>query len=739
MYMKYYRILILFLYLLNTQLSAQKITGWVKNAKDSTAIGYANITFHGTKSGIVADADGKFTFKRSQLTEPRIILSSLGYRVDTITLQENQKEIIIYLAPQIKTLNQVIIHGQQDASQMSTAAARNTQIISASGIQRLACCSLAESFENNATVDVGYSDAVSGAKHIQMLGLSGVYSQILVENQPSIRMLSSIYGLNYIPGPWLSSISISKGTSSVFQGYESLTGQINIDIKKPESSDKFYLEYFTNDYLKQEVNINSSGKINNKLSTIVLAHAATVQQSVDRNHDDFLDVPKSNLLIATNRYFYNNEKNLRSRFGFDVLYEDRTGGQVGFDPNEESLPPLKYGATLKSKRIHVFENTGFLVDADRNGSVALNANFVYHTQESEFGLNSYDPEQKSGYVTFLYNTDISSKKNKISTGLSHVYDNLEERFNDTLFSKVENVSGAFIEYTRNTSQWTAIFGVRSDYNSLYDEIFLTPRVHVKYSPAENSAIRISAGRGLRSANIIPEHLNLLTSSRKFQFQEKLKAEDGWNAGISFTQKYFLDDGRKLTFNIDFYRTEFANQVIVDLEQGVHSALFYNLRGQAYSNSFQVDAIVELISRFEITFAYRLNDSKTTMNNELIQTPLVSKHKALLALHYSTRYERWNFSFTTQYHGYCRLPDMRDNPEKYQLPGQSPDYFIFHTQVTRKFKKTEFYIGIENLSDYKQKNPIIAADDPFGPYFDSSIIYAPIIGRQLNFGFRIKIK
>ncbi|MHC1708135.1 MAG: TonB-dependent receptor [Bacteroidales bacterium] len=737
--MNTYRLYVLILVLLANQAYSQTITGWVKDARDSSAIGYVSVVFPGTDQGTTSDSYGRFTFNKNQLAEPRIILSYLGYVTDTFEIKENQKEIHVFLKSQSLKLDQVTVFGRQDASLLSTATARNAQVISSSGIQRLACCSLAECFENNATVDVGYSDAVSGAKHIQMLGLSGVYSQILVENQPSIRMLSSMYGLNYIPGPWLSSISISKGTSSVFQGYESLTGQINIDIKKPESSEKFYLEYFTNDFLKQELNLNASTKINNKLSAVLLTHTATVRQSVDRNDDDFLDVPKSNLLIATNRYFYNNEKNLRSRFGFDLLYEDRVGGQVGFNPNEESLPPLKYGVTLISKRLHIFENTGFLVNAARNGSIALNANWVYHTVDSEFGLNTYLPEQRSGYLTFLYNTEISNNKNKLSTGLSYVYDNLEEKFNDTLLQKTENVKGAFIEYTRNTEAWTVITGIRADHNDLYKELYFTPRVHVKYTPYENSALRFSAGRCLRSANIIPEHLSLLTSSRKFIFKEKLKIEDGWNAGVSFTQKYSDENDRKLTFNIDFYRTEFSNQVIVDLEKNVHSAVFYNLTGQAYSNSFQVDVILEPVKRFEITFAYRYNDSKTTMDDKLIPTPLVSKHKSLLALHYSTKYERWNFSFTTQYHGASPLPDMSGNPPEYQLPVLSPDFFILHTQITRKFKKSEFYVGIENLTDYKQKRPIIASEEPFGPYFDSSIIYAPIIGRQINFGFRIKIK
>lgn len=727
-----------FAFILTLQLSCQTITGWVKDSKDSTAIGFAAIHFPGANSGTIADSRGKFTINKNQLKRPEIIISFLGYHTDTVAIEKNQKEIFVYLKSQSHKLEQVTIEGKQDATTMSTAATLNAQVLSSSGIQRLACCSLAESFENTASVDVGYSDAVTGAKQIQMLGLSGVYSQILVETQPSIRLISSIYGLNYIPGPWLSSISISKGTSSVIQGYESLTGQINIDLKKAGNSEKFYLEYFTNDFLKQELNINTTTNLNKKLSTVLLLHGSTNTQSVDRNDDGFLDVPKSNLVIASNRYFYNNEQNFRSRFGFDILYEDRIGGQTGFDPDKELNSQNKYGATLTAKRLHIFENTGIVINAERNASIGLVANVVYHTQESEFGFNKYEPVQKSAYATIIYNTEILNKKNRISSGLSYRIDDLEEKFNDTLITKRENVAGAFIEYTRNTAKWSIITGLRADNNDLYDQVYVTPRLHVKYSPVKNSAFRFSAGRGLRTANIIPEHISLLTSSRKFIFKEKLNIEDGWNSGISYTQKFLFENDKKLSFNVDFFRTEFSNQVVIDMEQNTHSVVFYNLEGQSYSNSFQIDVIVEPVKRFDITIAYRMNDSKTTIDDKLITTPMVSKHKALLALHYATRYERWNFSFTTQYHGSSRLPNTSGNPGIYRLPENSPDFFMFHAQVLRKFKKCEIYAGVENLSDHKQKNPIIASDDPFGPYFDSSIIYAPIIGRQFNFGFRIKI-
>jgi len=736
-------LILLFIFIVGLKyVNAQTLKGVVVdvNSKEKeNGIPFANVYWLGTTIGTVTNEQGVFEITRESITERRLIVSTTGFESDTLQIEGKQTEVRVELKSNTINLEGVTINGKRSATSISTIESRNVQFISSDGIKRLACCSLAESFENNATIDVGYTDAVSGAKQIQMLGLAGVYSQILVENQPSIRILSSMYGLNYVPGPWLNGISISKGTASVYQGYESITGQINIDVKKPENSEKLYFEYFTNDYLKQEANLNTSFKINDKLHSIVLLHGATVKQKVDRNNDSFLDVPLSNLIIASNRYLYNNNEKVRSRFGVDVIYEDRIGGQNDFNKDHDLGTTNFYGAVINTKRIQLFENTGFSVNPNKNSSIGINANFVYHEHISQFGLRQYNATQKSGYLTAIFNTDIFNYKHKLSSGLNFNYDHLKEYVIDTNLKKEEIVTGIFTEYIFNDkNKWSAIAGLRADYNSIYGTYF-TPRFNAKYTPVANSAIRVSAGRGLRSANVIPEHISLMASSRNLVYSEDFDIEDAWNYGVSYTQKFFFKDDKSITINIDFYRTSFINKIVVDLEQSTGQAYFYNLDGKSYSNSFQTDVIVKPFKAFDITLAYRLNDAKTTINNELQTNHLVAKHKALMAMHYSTRYEKWNFSFTTQYHGQTRLPNTEENPPEYSLSEYSPGYFILHAQITRKFKKTEFYLGVENITNYKQKNPILAYDDPFGQYFDSSIVYAPILGRQFNFGFRLKIK
>ncbi|OYT12229.1 MAG: hypothetical protein B6I19_10095 [Bacteroidetes bacterium 4572_114] len=459
---------------------------------------------------------------------------------------------------------------------------------------------------------------------------------------------------------------------------------------------------------------------------------------MDNNGDGFLDMPTGGLFMISNRYFFNHENKIKSRFGFEVLTEDRTGGQVQFNPEKDKGGDEYYGIPITSERINIYENTGFLLDSENNGSLGVNANYVYHSMNSFFGIRKYDAIQNSLNIRILYQSDLRSKNHKMTGGFSLVSDNLKETVNDTIIKRNEMVTGIFTEYTYLGNNFTVIAGLRGDYHNIHEFVFV-PRLHIKYKLNESGSIRASVGRGLRSAWVLPENIGLLASSRRFVFEEEFQLEKAWNFGGNIIQQFQLDDFRKLTVNVDFYRTVFQNQIVVDVNREPTSVFFYNLKGKSFSNSFQTDLIVDVIEGFEITLAYRYNDVKITMSDKLIRKPLVSPHKGLLSLHYSTKYEKWNFTFTTQYNGTSNIPDTKSNPVEYQLEEKSPSYFIIHAQVLRKFSKWEVYLGAENLTNYKQENPILAADDPFGEYFDSSMVWGPIIGRSINAGVRFMIE
>ncbi len=704
---------------------------------DSEPLPFANVYWLNSEIGVVADETGYFEIQKAKTDQDILVVSFVGFNPDSIPSSETDQILQVVLKP-AGSLDEIIIGGRQNPRSISAINPLNVEVINSEGLQRLACCSLAESFETSASVDVGYTDAVTGAKQIMMLGLAGKYCQILTENQPSIRLLASTYGLNYVPGPWLDAISISKGTSSVAAGYESTTGQIYIDLKKPEGEEKLYLDLFVNEHQRAEFNANSSFKINDHVQSAVLAHASGLNNKVDNNGDDFLDLPTGNLMMLSNRYYWDTHKKVRGRVGFEIMSEDRIGGQTGFAPESDNDNNDFYGIHVKSTRVNVYENTGFILDTENHGSLGIIANYVFHKMDSEFGLRQYNTEQNSFNFRAIYQTNILNKTHKLVSGIGLVSDDLVENLTDTTINRNEVTPGAFTEYTYNNGPLTIITGLRGDYHNT-SEFLLVPRMHLKYSINEKGSIRASVGRGLRSAFVLPENIGLLASSRHFVFAENFKLEKAWNYGGNIIQKFDLDETRQLTVNVDFYRTVFQNQIVVDVNRDPNAVYFYNLKGESFSNSFQTDIIVDMFEGFELSMAYRYNNVKITMNDELIRKPMVKPHKGLLSLHYSTKYEKWNFSFTTQYNGAGKLPDTRSNPEKYQLEESSPDFFIIHTQILRKFNMWEVYIGAENLTNYKQKSPILAADEPFGKYFDSSMVWGPVIGRSINAGIRFILK
>jgi outer membrane receptor for ferrienterochelin and colicin len=426
-----------------------------------------------------------------------------------------------------------------------------------------------------------------------------------------------------------------------------------------------------------------------------------------------------------------------SQFGFQYIYEDRTGGQVDFNKGDERVINNPYGLNVHTERAQAFWKMGWVFDRPATSIGFLNS-YTYHDQESFFGLREYNASQSSLYSNLIFNTYIGNTQNSVSTGASYRYDFYDESLNDSAFTFRESVPGVFLQYTyTNPEKVTFIAGMRADFHNVYGT-FYTPRFHLKYYLTPKTVMRASAGKGYRTANVLAENVSLLASSRQIVMMDRLNQEEAWNYGISITQ-YFDVLGKELTLSADFHRTDFQNQVVVDVDSDVSEINIYNLDGKSYSNSFQVEASYELIRGLDVVAAFRYNDVKVTMNDELIQKPMVNKYKGLLTMSYATRLKRWQFDFTTQVNGDGRFPNTSMNPVEYQRPETYPAYTILNTQITRYFKNWSIYVGGENLLNYTQDDPIIAPNDPYGEYFDASMVYAPIMGIKVYAGIRFAIE
>jgi outer membrane receptor for ferrienterochelin and colicin len=559
----------------------------------------------------------------------------------------------------------------------------------------------------------------------------------MTENIPNLRGLATSFGLGYIPGSWMESIQVSKGTSAVLNGYEAISGQINVEYLKPDEADKFFLNLYGNIHGKVEGNAISAIKLNDKWSTAIFLHAENLSHKVDDNDDSFLDMPLMNQINVFNRWKFRSEY-FTTQFGFKVLDENRVSGQKDFSTDMVRDTTNPYGINVKTRRYEAFWKGGHIFKNRPATSLAMIHNFTHHDQRSYFGLNDYDAKENSYYLNLLFQSYISDTRHNFTTGLSFELNNYSENLNDSSFSRDERIPGIFFQYTYKLEErLSLIAGIRGDYHNIYGA-FATPRFHFKYSITEHTILRASAGMGYRSANVIAENNTMLASSRKLIISEEPEQEQALTAGINLTQ-YVDVAGREMRLSGEVYHTRFINQVILDFDRNPQAIYVYNLDGKSFSTTYQAELSYELIDRLDITLAFRYNDVRMTTDDILQEKALLNKYKGLVTLSYATNLKKWQFDFTTQFNGTSRIPGTQSNPLEYQRGTSAPAYTVINAQITKFFKKWNIYVGGENLTNYKQKDPIIAADKPFSEYFDSSMIWGPVSGMNIYAGIRYSIK
>ena len=703
----------------------------------------ASIFWLNTGRGVITDSAGFFSIRQDSISRVMVV-SYAGYQSDTI-FTNAADELKIVLASN-KQLKEVTVTSKQRSVYINNYSPIRTQMMTGKELLKAACCNLSESFETNPSVDVSYNDAITGSKQIQLLGLSGNYTQLTVENLPGPRGIATPLGLNSIAGPWIESIQLTKGVGSVANGYESIAGQINVELKKPENSEKLLANLYVNDYGKTDLNLNLSQKISKKWWAGLLLHDDFLaNKSLDFNKDGFRDLPTGNTFSLVNRYKFDNSKGTLIQLGIKILNDKRTGGETGFNPAADKNTTNKYGLGINTERYEAFAKIGYIFPAKKYKSIGFQATAISHSQDSYFGLTAYNARQQTFYSNLIYQSIIRTTVHKFRTGISFLYDKYNEDFKAIQYKRNEIVPGIFGEYTFTPNEkFSAIVGLRGDHNNLFG-FFVTPRLNMRYEPVKGTTIRASAGRGQRTANIFAENMGSFISARQVNIMASglgkaygLNPEVAWNKGISLDQKFKLLKHDAL-FSVDYFRNDFKDQVVVDIENA-RAVNFYNLQGKSYSNSFQAELSLEPVDRFEVRLAYRYFDVKSTYNGKLLERPLIAKNRAFVNLAYAVK--GFKFDYTVTYNGKKRLPDTQANLPAYQLPQYSPDFVLMNAQVLKTVGKNsqfDFYVGAENLTNYFQKDVIVAPNQPFGNYFDASMVWGPVNGRMFYFGMRYKIK
>ena len=689
----------------------------------------------GSTEGTVTDSSGAFLLNLNRSFPFQLIVSYVGYSRDSVLVhKENAEQLNIELKKSIQ-LKEAIIEGRIESTKISTLTPINTTTITSGELLKAACCNLSESFETNPVVDVNYTDAVTGAKQIQMLGLDGIYTQIQSENVPLIRGLSAAYGLSFTPGPWIESIQINKGVGSVLNGYESISGQLNIELKKPQTAEPLFVNGYANHEGREELNLQLAHRFKKNTSGELLLHGSTQSKKVDHNADGFLDQPLYQQINAYNRWHFGIPNKLEAQVGLRALYEDRQGGQTKFNYTADFGKQNFYGVGIKNKLIELFTKTGTINAAKPYKSFALITSARYHTQESYFGTKTYDARQQSFYVNTIYQNIIGDTRHNIRTGVSFNYNDYFEKMNGFPERQTEIVPGAYAEYTYNDlEQFSMVAGLREDYHNDYG-FYFTPRLHLKYNFSQLTSLRLSSGKGWRTARIYAENTAVFASSRKIVVEEKLNPEIAWNSGINFTHKFrFLN--RDAVFNVDYYYTYFVNQVVIDMEE-VHEIRFYNLKGKSYAHYIQGEITIEPLKNLTVLLAYKHNEVKTNYSGTEKQRPFTPKDKGLLNVDYKTSNKKWGITATAKFFGYSRIPSGGIIHHGYAIPVRSEVFTLYNAQVSYFLKRIDLYAGAENISNFTQHNAIIAADDPFSSSFDASLIWGPLMGRLIYVGFRWK--
>lgn len=725
--------------------AAAQISGAVtatENGK-SLPIPGANVYWEGTSQGTATDENGRFTLEKPA-GATTLVAQAIGYTTVKKSVIARKGTINFTLQAEASQLNEVAVSGQAKATSVDLKSPGLTYNLDEKELRKAACCNLSESFETNASVDVSFTDAVTGTRQIEMLGLAGKYVLLQRENVPYARGLNANTGLQFIPGPFVESLQLTKGLASVVNGYESLTGQINVEFHKPSGTFDFQVNGYMNAGTRLESNILLNTPISRTVETMVLAHYSTNPVAHDRNGDGFVDMPTGEQINFMNRWRFAYSDDWHGQIGLTYVKDLRESGQLPDVHSGEQGPhtaPWIY--TSNNQRVELFGKTGYAPFA-KDYSLGIVYSLSRQEADAILGSRELNSFQNSGYLNVIFQDQLGSEKHEIRTGASFQIDEVSEILQGPLVTtgtvalqRTEMVPGIFAEYSYAPNpRVTAVAGGRVDFHNLFGT-FVTPRVHLRYMATDRTTLRLGGGRGQRTASPITENLNGLAGNRVFHLNpQQMLPEIGWNVGGSVTHSFFLF-GRTGTLSGDAYYTWFEQKLIADFDVLPQQFWLYYAQGSAsFTGLAQVD--YEVVKDVDLRLAYKFLDSRDAFRTGMDLAYRLPQHRAFANVAYEFG-TGWKADLTLNWFGKARMPSTTDHPAAYQYPDNSPAYTTTNVQLNKVWKNGwEAYIGAENLFNYQQSNPVVAANNTASPFFDTNQVYGPIFGRNLYVGFYYRL-
>lgn len=766
-------------------LAQRTITGKVVDADNNSPLIGASLYWKNTTAGTTTTTDGSFSIRRVNGFET-LVVDYLGYDIAEIEVGKEENTLDIRLKPSAVDIDEVVVEGQQRGNYAKSGGITRQEQISFAGLCKMACCSLAESFENSASVTVGYSDAISGARQIKMLGLAGTYTQILDENRPIMQGAGAAYGLSYTPGMWLNSIQVSKGVASVTAGHEAITGQINLEHRKPTDDERFFLNLYFDSELRPEINVSSAIPLlpDKSLSTVIMAHGSLDTAQHDMNGDGFSDMPKANQINVANKWLWQNADGIQLRWGWKVVNENRLGGQLGYkkDMYEDMVAdPFNslYGSKIHNRNINAYAKLGIPVGYERTftgdpadavqNNVAMILDYDNYLTDSYFGLNKVDVVENALRYNITY-AHYFTQRSSLNAGASAYMRMMDNNYQQpaiaggapaeawSFIGKSTLVEpGLFAEYTYQIEdKFSLVVGLRGDYsmiegdyyNDVKGKLLVTPRSHIRWSITPRTTLRASAGMGYRRQNLVTDNIWMMTTSRHIKFaglEDDMEAAATFGGSLSQTFRLAQDDMATISF--DYFRTQFFNTMVFDQETADNSILIYNSDGKSFTDNYQIDFNWTPFRGFDLFATFRYTNAKMTVERDgeqiLVERPLTSRYKGLINIQYAVR--RWVFDATAQLNGPVRLPELDgDLLKATENPNLSPIYPMFFAQVSYKISNLTLYLGCENIANYVQGHkghgqaPILGSEAPFKEGFNSSAVWGPLMGRKFYIGLRLNL-
>lgn len=725
-------------------LFSQIILGKVTNNKKQPLQG-VNVYWLGSVDSVKTDESGSFQImKNDSIKNNLLIVSVSGFISDTLKLKN--QTFIEFRLKEIKSMEEVVVSSQRDGIIISNQNPIKTEVITQTELKKAACCDLAGCFETQTTVQPQTTNVITNSKELRILGLSGVYNQVLIDGFPIIQGLSYTYGISSIPGTLVDNIYVSKGANSVLQGFESISGQINVETKDADKTDKLLLNIYMNSFAEKHLNANYAFK-HKKWSNLTAFHTVQPSNRIDRDNDNFLDLPLLTRYMISNKWKYGNDKNWgwSSKISIRIVNEQRVGGQTFFNMDKDVGSTNIYGQKVNLNQPEILSKTAYKFN-DKH-KITLFASSFYQVQNSYFGTVKYQAKQTNFYVNGQHELNYF-QKHSIKSGISFRYLNLNENidFTDTTlqrtydgnYKKKEIIPGIFTENSMSffKDKFTWITGLRADKHNQFG-LNIVPRTLIKLDLTKQTVLRANFGTGWRSVNLFSENIGLLVSSRNILIAETLNPEKAINFGVNFTQKF---DRKNISgyISLDFYRTDFQNQIFPDYNTDPTKAIIKNFTGTSVSNGFQSEVYIKIWKRFELKTGYNFLDVYHVINDFKQILPFNPKHKFLTTISFKPLTNKFHFDINIHWYGKQRLPDTKSNPTEFQRADFSKSYTLINAQLTYNFKRFEVYTGCENIFNFRQDKPIISWQNPFSPYFDTSSVWGPTRGREIYIGVRFKL-